>query len=269
MSRLVKTETETAERVEVVSLEGRNCFGMVAVARPDHILTLGVIQQMRATVAALIAILLRVAAASPIDSAAVVASVDALRASHAAPGVLWNASLAQAAQGWADTIARQDRLAHSALGYGENVAMMSAGSDPVSTAISMWYSEGARYDYSSPGTDSATWHFTQLVWLSTARIGAGVSVSASGRAYVVMEFDPPGNFLGEFAANVLPLSASAASSPIPAASPPIPAASPPIPAASSPIPAASSPIPAASPPIPAASPPIPSVHPLSASHSSM
>ena len=52
--------------------------------------------------------------------------------------------------------------------------------------------------------DSATGHFTQLVWASTLKVG--VAVSPNG-LFVVANYSPPGNYLGagQFEENVLPV----------------------------------------------------------------
>jgi hypothetical protein len=47
-------------------------------------------------------------------------------------------------------------------------------------------------------------HFTQLLWVATTNVGCGVACSADNTAYVVCEYSPPGNWQGEFPANVLP-----------------------------------------------------------------
>lgn len=50
----------------------------------------------------------------------------------------------------------------------------------------------------------ATGHFTQVVWKESQKLGVGVARSSSGRVYVVAQYTPPGNYLGQFQANVRP-----------------------------------------------------------------
>ena len=143
------------------------------------------------------------------NTSAILAQVDGLRAAHSAPPFTWSDILATAAQQWADTLASQDRLDHSDLPYGENIAVTWNIGTPtanVAAAVAIWYSEGSTYDWSRPSNpDQVDLHFTQLVWVSSVNVGAGVSIaSVTGHTYVVMEFDPPGNFIGQFRANVLP-----------------------------------------------------------------
>ena len=53
---------------------------------------------------------------------ACVADVNALRAVHGAPPVVWDAGLASVAQSWAEKLAAEDKLDHSSSPYGENIA---------------------------------------------------------------------------------------------------------------------------------------------------
>ena len=46
-------------------------------------------------------------------------------------------------------------------------------------------------------------HFTALVWKSTERIGVGLSQGRNG-SYLVVNFAPAGNVLGQFRTNVRP-----------------------------------------------------------------
>ena len=70
-------------------------------------------------------------------------------------------------------------------------------------AVESWYAEEALYDYSNPVFTNEAGHFTALVWVATKQIGFGVARTSSGQWLVVANFDPPGNFRGQFAENVL------------------------------------------------------------------
>ena len=51
--------------------------------------------------------------------------------------------------------------------------------------------------------ETDTGHFTQLVWSASRHLGVGVSQSAkTGRFYVVMKYDPPGNVIGSYTRHV-------------------------------------------------------------------
>jgi len=47
-------------------------------------------------------------------------------------------------------------------------------------------------------------HFTQLVWKSSREVGIGRSQSRDGKCFVVANFYPAGNYIGQNADNVLP-----------------------------------------------------------------
>ncbi|CAN7988658.1 unnamed protein product, partial [Ixodes hexagonus] len=92
--------------------------------------------------------------------------------------------------------------------YGENI-YMAWSSDPnfrvdAKTPVDDWYNEIRSYDYAKPGFKSGTGHFTQVVWKSSTHVGCAVSRSSFRNAYfVVCNYDPAGNYLGEFVKNVL------------------------------------------------------------------
>ena len=48
-------------------------------------------------------------------------------------------------------------------------------------------------------------HFSQVVWLSTRQVGVAQARSKSGRVYVVANYSPAGNFLGDYCDNVPPV----------------------------------------------------------------
>ena len=133
------------------------------------------------------------------------------RAEHSADPLLWDADLASAAQAWAETLeSNDDGLVHSDTLYvGENLAYYSNSDEAAQTetlegtswATDQWYAEGSDYNFQSPGLSSnpEAGHFTQVVWAATSRVGCGVSGS-----FVVCQYEPAGNVLGNFAANVLP-----------------------------------------------------------------
>ena len=167
------------------------------------------------------------ASASGVDVAFTLAAVNSIRAAHRAPPVQWSTAIAASCQAWTSELASADPpvLAHSDGSYGENLYMAYLARAPapgaaqafVNAALVAWYNEESNYDYSRPGFSSATGHFTQLVWFNTARIAACVSYATGARpaAIVAMQFEPPGNFDGQFVANVLQAPTSAPLPPSP------------------------------------------------------
>lgn len=70
--------------------------------------------------------------------------------------------------------------------------------------VDAWYDEIDQYSYSNPGFSMSTGHFTQVVWKSTTKLGCAYQYCDSMWSnYVVCEYDPAGNYDGEYAENVL------------------------------------------------------------------
>jgi len=123
------------------------------------------------------------------------------RSLHGVPNVTWSVTVATSAQTWANTCPS----GHSSSGYGENMAFASNVLS-ISDVVAMWYNEEPLYDYNNPGWNPATGHFTQVVWKNTTEIGCGyVTGCGTGWPNVwVCQYNPPGNVIGQFAANVFP-----------------------------------------------------------------
>jgi pathogenesis-related protein 1 len=114
---------------------------------------------------------------------------------------------------WSDTVAAAARdhaarcvFEHSGNGYGENI-YASAGSTPTgATAVDSWASEAADYDYEGNSCDGTCGHYTQVVWADSTKLGCAFDVCDSGSPFgsdfptwnfIVCDYDPPGNFIGE------------------------------------------------------------------------
>lgn len=131
-----------------------------------------------------------------------------LRCFHNVPHLKWSPALSRDAQAWAEKLSRNGELRHASKEErnfkGENICRMSNDYD-VADAVKIWYSEIKSYKYDSPGFSRDTGHFTQIVWRDTTEVGVGTSKSLDGRlTYVVARYNPPGNVLKRFHANVTP-----------------------------------------------------------------
>lgn len=118
---------------------------------------------------------------------------------HQAPNLSWDLTLALYAQANADSYSCSGSLQHTGGPYGENLAAgYSSGLD----SVSAWYNEINDYDWSSTSTFN---HFTQVVWKSTTKLGCAYKDCRSNNwgLYVVCEYDPAGNMIGEVSENVL------------------------------------------------------------------
>ncbi len=120
-----------------------------------------------------------------------------LRAKHCVPPLAWSAGLAATAQQWANAC----DFRHSSNGLGENLAMGTSGAFPPDAQIQSWYDEIGQYDFAAGRFTSGTGHFTQVIWRSSTELGCGVA-TCGGQDLLVCNYSPPGNYSGEFQANV-------------------------------------------------------------------
>jgi len=95
--------------------------------------------------------------------------------------------------------------------YGENLAMGPPNeikAVEVKKCIQRWYNSEADYDYQGgkgKGDKDIPGAFTQLIWKASNKIGIGAAVHKdTGYIYLVVQFSPPGNIMGQFIQNVLP-----------------------------------------------------------------
>ncbi len=91
--------------------------------------------------------------------------------------------------------------------YWGSGASKHSGATDARYAVAQWYSEGAHYNFDSPGFSPWTGHFTQLVWKKSRRIGAARAVGGRPghyETYIAVEFENPGNIAGKFRQNVFP-----------------------------------------------------------------
>jgi len=126
------------------------------------------------------------------------------RAEVGVPALVWNASLAQSAQAWADNLARTRVISHSKnrVNIGENLAWGTASTMDVEGLVDLWGAEGdyfvAGRDYPkcTSGSESDVWHYTQMIWQKSTQLGCGMG-SSNGRLYYVCQYYPRGNMYGE------------------------------------------------------------------------
>lgn len=125
------------------------------------------------------------------------------------PALEWDSKLANYAQEWADFLAKKngcniqhrDALNRKEYNYGENI-FWGSNHKAFSTlsAAESWYSEKADYEYQSfkfP-TNPVVGHYTQMIWKNTTAVGAGKAICPNGSIIVVANYNPPGNYMGEY-----------------------------------------------------------------------
>ncbi|XP_042142026.1 Golgi-associated plant pathogenesis-related protein 1-like [Ixodes scapularis] len=135
------------------------------------------------------------------------------REQRGAPPLGYNYNLQAWAQLWAERLAQYDVIEHRPPQpdpdnrMGENIYWMTLTEPdfvPSEKEVTkFWFKEIHQYNYNNPRYDPKTSHFTQMVWKSTIYVGCGYARSYySKTTYVVCNYWPQGNILGEFADNV-------------------------------------------------------------------
>ncbi|KAH7024509.1 CAP domain-containing protein [Microdochium trichocladiopsis] len=145
------------------------------------------------------------------------------RVNHSAPDVIWDPTLYLNAKAVAQTCTYaytnpfiDDAPAGQNIGAGYPATV--AGIGALITG-DFYYAQvnnyAPYYGQANPGGDFSTYsQFTQLVWYNTMRIGCytmdcsatGIQGAPGGRApfFTVCDYSPAGNYVGQFAGNVLP-----------------------------------------------------------------
>ncbi|HMT09036.1 MAG TPA: CAP domain-containing protein [Pyrinomonadaceae bacterium] len=123
---------------------------------------------------------------------------NAIRKELSLRDLIWDCTLAKAAQSWADRgIAEHD----DDNPYGESIFVASSGTADVTGSLKRWQTEKANWTNETgtcaPG--KICLHYTQIVWRTTAKLGCGINRNATGKwkTMLVCNYDPAGNTGGK------------------------------------------------------------------------
>lgn len=126
-------------------------------------------------------------------TSAILNSTNFYRKEHNATDVKWNKTLANFAT---DYLGKSDcKFEHSGGPYGENLAI---GYPNATASVEGWGNERKDFDFSDPGFTEKTGHFTQLVWKNTTTVGCDRRLCGQKGWYLVCEYFPRGNVIGQF-----------------------------------------------------------------------
>ncbi|KAI4342045.1 hypothetical protein MLD38_026707 [Melastoma candidum] len=116
------------------------------------------------------------------------------------PNMVWNTTVASYARNYAKLRAEDCKLLHSNGPYGENLAYGYSRRFSGRYAVGLWAAEKKYYSYRSNSCigQQECLHYTQIVWSDSIRLGcARVKCSNGYDWFVVCNYDPPGNWVGE------------------------------------------------------------------------
>ncbi|BFF95585.1 Golgi-associated plant pathogenesis-related protein 1 [Drosophila madeirensis] len=124
------------------------------------------------------------------------------RVLHGCPALTINNDLNRIAQEWANHLRDKNVMEHRPNPkYGENI-FLSGGMDVTGDLpVDMWYREINSYNFDKAEFTPTSGHFTQLIWKGCKEMGSGVARKAD-RTWVVCNYNPPGNVVGQFKDNV-------------------------------------------------------------------
>ncbi|VVA37176.1 PREDICTED: pathogenesis-related [Prunus dulcis] len=125
---------------------------------------------------------------------------NAARSATKMKPLVWDAKLARYAQWYANQRRYDCALRHSNGPYGENIFWGSGTGWTPAQAVAAWALESRWYNYwsNSCARGQECGHYTQIVWRSTRRVGCARVTCLGGRGvFMVCNYDPPGNYIGE------------------------------------------------------------------------
>ncbi|KAG7160988.1 Golgi-associated plant pathogenesis-related protein 1-like 1 [Homarus americanus] len=117
------------------------------------------------------------------------------------------------AKEWAKKLAVNEKMSNNPDSkYGENLYSVTSNTNNFKVksdeVVDKWYGEHKEHKFGEEpkGTLLKSGHFSQMVWKDTKQMGVGKARNAAGtKVFVVANFDPQGNWMGQFADQVPPV----------------------------------------------------------------
>ncbi|GIL78752.1 hypothetical protein Vretimale_350 [Volvox reticuliferus] len=146
-----------------------------------------------------------------LEPAAILDAHNKYRMWSGVPNLTWSDELATSAQSWSDNCVFE----HSYGQYGENLVLGTFRTlAAILYGMSLWTNEMCLYNFDTPGFNTTTGHYTQVVWKSTRMVGCGYRPCSAVSGYtrtcnscgvLTCQYYPPGNYLSVtlFRLNVL------------------------------------------------------------------
>lgn len=130
------------------------------------------------------------------------------RKRHKAPPLVMDNTMSKMAQTFANTLIKSSKMYHSddklnGVKLGENIYKCWGCKLTGKEFVDSWYNEVNKYDWKVGGYQKGCGHFTQVVWKKSQKLGLGVAAGDNRTFIVVANYLPAGNFLSQFAQNVL------------------------------------------------------------------
>lgn len=131
-----------------------------------------------------------------------------LRNNHHAGNLIIEEELQNYAQNFAEELANKNEEYHSQCELdgkiiGENIFVCDNNNNITGVKMTNdFYNEIKNYDFNKGECVINASRFTQLVWKNSKKVGFGIATSKSGKIYVVVNYYPAGNNLGEYKENV-------------------------------------------------------------------
>uniref|UniRef100_A0A1B6MU13 SCP domain-containing protein n=1 Tax=Graphocephala atropunctata TaxID=36148 RepID=A0A1B6MU13_9HEMI len=134
------------------------------------------------------------------------------RAKHKVQPLKLSAELSAFSQDWADQLAKTQTVDHRPNNkYGENLWWRSCRGSGCESfkvhggdAVDDWYGEIVKYKFGTEPKNLDAGHLTQVLWATSEYLGVGLARSGDS-TIVVCNYNPPGNYKGEFAEMVPPV----------------------------------------------------------------